>query len=82
MRLKKLFFQPKNLGKTSKAEDAENVKKLKVFQHPYIVKVAVYKRGVGLNMNYPTFVREKIGLSRDLNPGPPAPKAGIIPLDH
>ncbi len=22
------------------------------------------------------------GLSRDLNPGPPAPKAGIIPLDH
>ena len=22
------------------------------------------------------------GLSRDLNPGPPAPKAGIIPLDQ
>ena len=22
------------------------------------------------------------GLSRDLNPGPPAPNAGIIPLDH
>ena len=22
------------------------------------------------------------GLSQDLNPGPPAPKAGIIPLDH
>ena len=22
------------------------------------------------------------GLNRDLNPGPPAPKAGIIPLDH
>ena len=22
------------------------------------------------------------GLRRDLNPGPPAPKAGIIPLDH
>ena len=22
------------------------------------------------------------GLSRDLNPGPPAPKAGIMPLDH
>lgn len=24
----------------------------------------------------------KFGLNRDLNPGPPAPKAGIIPLDH
>ena len=23
-----------------------------------------------------------IGPNRDLNPGPPAPKAGIIPLDH
>ena len=22
------------------------------------------------------------GLNRDLNPGPPAPEAGIIPLDH
>ena len=26
--------------------------------------------------------KKKRGLSRDLNPGPPAPKAGIIPLDH
>ena len=26
--------------------------------------------------------KKKGGLSRDLNPGPPAPKAGIIPLDH
>ena len=25
---------------------------------------------------------QKDGLNRDLNPGPPAPKAGIIPLDH
>ena len=25
---------------------------------------------------------KKGGLNRDLNPGPPAPKAGIIPLDH
>ena len=25
---------------------------------------------------------EKIGLDRDLNPGPRAPKARIIPLDH
>lgn len=25
---------------------------------------------------------DKIGLNRDVNPGPPAPKAGIIPLDH
>ena len=24
----------------------------------------------------------KSGLNRDLNPGPPAPEAGIIPLDH
>ena len=24
----------------------------------------------------------KVGLNRDLNPGPPAPKAGIIPLDQ
>ena len=23
-----------------------------------------------------------LGLNRDLNPGPPAPEAGIIPLDH
>ena len=27
--------------------------------------------------------KEKVlGLNRDLNPGPPAPEAGIIPLDH
>ena len=26
--------------------------------------------------------KKEWGLSRDLNPGPPAPKAGIIPLDH
>ena len=26
--------------------------------------------------------KNKIGLSRDLNPGPLAPKARIIPLDH
>ena len=25
---------------------------------------------------------KKQGPNRDLNPGPPAPKAGIIPLDH
>ncbi len=25
---------------------------------------------------------KKEGLSRDSNPGPPAPKAGIMPLDH
>ena len=28
------------------------------------------------------FPKEKMGLNRDLNPGPPAPEAGIIPLDH
>ena len=28
------------------------------------------------------FLGKKFGLNRDLNPGPPAPKAGIIPLDH
>ena len=32
---------------------------------------------VDLNKRY-----EKIGLNRDLNPGPLAPKARIIPLDH
>ena len=26
--------------------------------------------------------KKEIGLSRDLNPGPLAPKARIIPLDH
>ena len=26
--------------------------------------------------------KQKVGPNRDLNPGPPAPKAGIIPLDH
>ena len=25
---------------------------------------------------------KSLGLNRDLNPGPPAPEAGIIPLDH
>ena len=25
---------------------------------------------------------KRYGPNRDLNPGPPAPKAGIIPLDH
>jgi hypothetical protein len=29
-----------------------------------------------------TFSKQNDGLNRDLNPGPPAPKAGIIPLDH
>ena len=29
-----------------------------------------------------TKFKKIVGLSRDLNPGPPAPKAGIIPLDH
>jgi hypothetical protein len=29
-----------------------------------------------------TQYQKKFGLNRDLNPGPPAPKAGIIPLDH
>jgi hypothetical protein len=29
-----------------------------------------------------TTIAQKEGLNRDLNPGPPAPKAGIIPLDH
>ena len=37
--------------------------------------------------NFHTFVGVKIktkqkGSSRGLNPGPPAPEAGIIPLDH
>ena len=26
--------------------------------------------------------QKDFGPNRDLNPGPPAPKAGIIPLDH
>ena len=26
--------------------------------------------------------KKRDGLNRDLNPGPPAPEAGIIPLDH
>lgn len=29
------------------------------------------------------FVKKKcVGLNRELNPGPPAPEAGIIRLDH
>ena len=32
--------------------------------------------------NYPEYDDHKIGLNRDLNPGPLAPKARIIPLDH
>ena len=28
------------------------------------------------------FCKSMLGLNRDLNPGPPAPEAGIIPLDH
>ena len=27
-------------------------------------------------------MRKKVGLDRDLNPGPLAPEARIIPLDH
>ena len=27
-------------------------------------------------------LKKYFGLNRDLNPGPPAPEAGIIPLDH
>ncbi len=34
------------------------------------------------NRDYDLRQSQKVGLSRDLNPGPPAPKAGIIPLDH
>jgi hypothetical protein len=29
-----------------------------------------------------SFVQKIIGLSRELNPGPLAPEAKIIPLDH
>ena len=29
-----------------------------------------------------TTFQKRVGLSRDLNPGPLAPKARIIPLDH
>ena len=33
--------------------------------------------------NWKSSKKEKyLGLNRDLNPGPPAPEAGIIPLDH
>ena len=35
-----------------------------------------------LKLNMITTIAQKEGLNRDLNPGPPAPKAGIIPLDH
>ena len=40
------------------------------------------ERGVCNNELFERPNLKKIGLSRDLNPGPPAPKAGIIPLDH
>ena len=33
-------------------------------------------------LDYITVSQKCSGLNRDLNPGPPAPKAGIIPLDH
>ena len=36
----------------------------------------------GHGMQKHIFLRKKFGLNRDLNPGPPAPEAGIIPLDH
>ena len=29
-----------------------------------------------------SILKKTLGLNRDLNPGPPAPEAGIIPLDH
>ena len=31
---------------------------------------------------YQEIPKKHLGLNRDLNPGPPAPEAGIIPLDH
>ena len=33
-------------------------------------------------IHYLTHHNKKHGPNGDLNPGPPAPKAGIIPLDH
>ena len=34
------------------------------------------------NCSWQPFIQKSQGPNRDLNPGPPAPKAGIIPLDH
>ena len=33
-------------------------------------------------MTHGHVTKKFVGLSRESNPGPPAPKAGIIPLDH
>ncbi len=52
-------------------------------EHSQAIKIFIY---VHPKMDY--FVTDIVllfkreGLSRDSNPGPPAPKAGIMPLDH
>jgi hypothetical protein len=45
----------------------------------YLLAVSILWLNKFNNINQ---MRQKDGLNRDLNPGPPAPKAGIIPLDH
>ena len=43
----------------------------------------MYKRVWNTNNPPPAdWSGKRLGLNRDLNPGPPAPEAGIIPLDH
>lgn len=37
---------------------------------------------LNINIKNINFSIKKTGPLRDLNPGPPAPKAGIIPLDQ
>ena len=52
------------------------------YLEPYVPKRALKQNCICHNNAKKIKIDKKDGLSRDLNPGPPAPKAGIIPLDH
>lgn len=60
-----------------------NIKKIHIYVSTYIC--VYYDYFIYLNVNIIksiNFSIKKTGPLRDLNPGPPAPKAGIIPLDQ
>jgi hypothetical protein len=53
--------------------ETENSQAIFIYVHPKMDYFVNDKKSV---------IVKREGLSRDSNPGPPAPNAGIIPLDH
>ena len=60
--------------------DDKFIGKNKKMTVPFIQFIVIFNKRLH-NIIYKVCAK-RTGLSRDLNPGPPAPKAGIIPLDH